>query len=313
MLVNEIRLKFYLTDSDIYEYYFGNFVLDKKYKSPFRKDPNPSFIFGLYKDRVTWKDFGLFESKGSDGIAFVCQLYGLEREEAIQLIWEEMVKGGNIPKRKRTFIKKQNDLRIEHREISEDELYYWKRAFIKPELLDFFNIKAVAQATLDNSVLFESTKEDPAYAYLFQDSFKTYRPVTKNKSKKFRGKGNGNTIEGWDQLPENADHLIITKSLKDVVVLRNMGYLAVSPPSENNIIPIIKNKDIINNRFNKVVILFDNDPTGIANAEFLNKETGWEVIFLTEQKDCYDTVIANNGYGKLKEFFKKFNFKKYRI
>jgi len=51
--VTEERIKFYLKDEQIYQYYFGDIELGKKYHSPIReKDPNPSLVFMVYDGKV---------------------------------------------------------------------------------------------------------------------------------------------------------------------------------------------------------------------------------------------------------------------
>ncbi len=66
-----------------------------------------------------------------------------------------------------------------------------------------------------------------------------------------------NLLHGSSQLSP-ADTLIITKSMKDVMVLNEMGYQAVSPMAEN----VIPSEEIIQDlidAYPKIYIFYDND------------------------------------------------------
>lgn len=309
---DKIRLKFYLSDSDIYQYYYKDFNIDRKVSSPFRKDPVPSLKFYEKDGNIYWRDFGLGDQKGNDPISFVMQLFDISDIEACNLIWEEIIEGNNIPKNKRKAVSSKKDFIVTYRDLVPFELAYWGKAQVAIGLLDFFKIKAVDKAYINDILLFESIPDDPAFYYDFgPDTFKTYRPLVKNKSKKFRGKNNGTILEGWEQLPETGNHLIITKSLKDVVILRNMGILATAPSGEGSLNVIRNNIKEINGRFKRVLILFDYDEAGIKNSNILHSETTWQQIYIDKEKDCYDNVVTLNSYFYLKEFFKNLNIKRY--
>lgn len=309
--VNETRLRFYLSDLDIYNYYFGRIAFDRKFRSPFRRDPVPSLSFYRSKDHIRWRDFGLPDQKGSDGISFVQHLFDISREDAIYLIWEEIVEDDNLPKRIQKLRETSYNFTVEEKELTY-ELPYFSKAFIPKDLLDFFNVKGVAQAKINNDCIFNSTEDDPAFIYRFgENSFKTYRPLTGNKTRKFRGSNNGNVLEGWEQLPRKGDHLFINKSLKDSIVLRRMGILSTNPSGEGSIHYLKTMVREINARFSKVRILFDNDPAGIKSSTILRELTGWENVFLDKEKDCYDNVTKYGNYFWLSNFFKQFNLNYY--
>ena len=74
------------------------------------------------------------------------------------------------------------------------------------------------------------------YAYKVFDKFKIYRPLA-SKYTKWRTNLTTSDVQGLAQIPEKGDLLIITKSLKDVMVLYEMGYTAISAASETTFIP----------------------------------------------------------------------------
>ena len=87
--------------------------------------------------------------------------------------------------------------------------------------------------------------------------------------------------QGWKQLPEKGDELIITKSLKDVMSIDSiLGIPAVSLQSEGtkpkpHIIQELKN------RFKTIYLLYDND---------FDKEKNWGQIFAKELYKEFDMI-----------------------
>ena len=103
------------------------------------------------------------------------------------------------------------------------------------------------------------------YVYKVYDKLKIYRPLA-IKKEKWIGNTTKNYILGYKQLPEQGDLLIITKSLKDVMCLKSLGYNSISPSSEGTLLPEIVIKDL-SNRFKQLIVLFDNDTQGIKSAQ----------------------------------------------
>ena len=73
-------------------------------------------------------------------------------------------------------------------------------------------------------------------------------------------------VFGLKQLPKGGNVLILTKSLKDVMVFHTMGLCAVAPQSEGSSdIPEVIMEDL-KLRFRYIIVNFDNDETGKAAA-----------------------------------------------
>ena len=111
-------------------------------------------------------------------------------------------------------------------------------------------------------------------------------------------------IQGAHMIPKNGgDLLVITKSLKDIMVLYEMGYCAVSPSSETTFIP----EDILNDlkaRFKKILILFDNDETGIKKAQEYSSKYNLIQFVIDNKfnaKDISDAVKLN-GFDVIKNW-----------
>ena len=143
------------------------------------------------------------------------------------------------------------------------------------------------------------------YAYKIFDKFKIYRPYSLYRKDKWRTNCSTIDVQGFEQLPENGDLLIITKSLKDVMVLYKLGYNAVALQSENDKLnyKIYQN---LSERFKRIVILFDNDEPGILNAEIFSERYGIPYTFIPiseKIKDISD-YIHYHGIDSAKNLMK---------
>jgi DNA primase len=132
---------------------------------------------------------------------------------------------------------------------------------------------------LNGTIIYKYRDTDPAYSYYFGNGlYKIYFPF--RKEKRFITNTNSGILQGFDQLPETYDFLIITKALKDVMCLNSLGVPAVAPQAEGNIIP----KELIQllkPRFNNIYSLLDFDYAGIKSANRLRREENIEALFLT--------------------------------
>jgi 5S rRNA maturation endonuclease (ribonuclease M5) len=147
---------------------------------------------------------------------------------------------------------------------------YWTQYGIDREVLKHFHVTPIESFWVnDIKQSFVYTKDCPMYAYKVYNKFKIYRPYAKRREDKWRNNCGPYDIQGWEQLPENGDIIIITKSLKDVMVLYELGYPAIAPQSENSTIPTKVVNDL-KTRFEEVIILFDNDKPGLEAAEKLS-------------------------------------------
>ena len=102
-------------------------------------------------------------------------------------------------------------------------------------------------------------------------------------------------IQGWEQLPESGDLLIITKSYKDVMLLYEYNIPAIAPNGEY----VIISEEVINSlkkRFKNIFILFDNDLAGVKNSHKYKKAyNDIPIIFLKRKysKDISDFYKKN--------------------
>lgn len=287
-----------VTEYDIYAKYIGQFKVGMIYNSPFRKDKNPSF--GIYYSKRTkqllFKDHGTGEC--GNVIKFVSLFTG---KTEYNDILSDIVDKLNITNNTKLVSSKQyiqpteTVIGVVRQEFTDVDINYWKQFNISINTLKKFNVNSIKYYLCNGIVKGTYKRENPMYAYKVYNNFKIYRPLA-DKYTKWRNNLTDYDIQGYEQLPQKGDILFITKSMKDVMCLHEMGYPAVSPSSESTFLP----KDVLEQlktRFKRIIILFDRDTAGVKRSRKLSRETGLEAMFINKKfkaKDVSDAVKANN-------------------
>lgn len=287
-----------VTEYDIYAKYIGQFKVGMIYNSPFRKDKNPSF--GIYYSKRTkqllFKDHGTGEC--GNVIKFVSLFTG---KTEYNDILSDIVDKLNITNNTKLVSSKQyippteTVIGVVRQEFTDVDINYWKQFNISINTLKKFNVNSIKYYLCNGIVKGTYKRENPMYAYKVYNNFKIYRPLA-DKYTKWRNNLTDYDIQGYEQLPQKGDILFITKSMKDVMCLHEMGYPAVSPSSESTFLP----KDVLEQlktRFKRIIILFDRDTSGVKRSRKLSRETGLEAIFINKKfkaKDVSDAVKANS-------------------
>lgn len=313
-----------INEEDIYKYYYdaqfgdGKFQINKKLLSPFREESNPSIYFFMRNDdRIYWKDWGDAEGKVSDVFDYIQKLYNCNYFEALNYINKDLGLGlGKMnyselenfikpPCQNKTSAKK--DISYNVRRFFIQDIKYWEKQYgIKLYQLEDYNIFPVSEVFLNGELIMINTGIKPIYVYkLEEDTFKIYAPYGPIK---WLSNGGGKFIWGLDKIPKNGNILIMTKSLKDLIVYNNLGFYAIAFQTENFILDKNIYEDLYN-RFNNLVLIYDNDDPGIKAAEkFKERFPKTNVLRLPKYKSCKDIadlrkVIDNE---KLKELFSKY-------
>ena len=287
-----------VTEYDIYAKYIGQFKVGMIYNSPFRKDKNPSF--GIYYSKRTkqllFKDHGTGEC--GNVIKFVSLFTG---KTEYNDILSDIVDKLNITNNTKLVSSKQyippteTVIGVVRQEFTDVDINYWKQFNISINTLKKFNVNSIKYYLCNGIVKGTYKRENPMYAYKVYNNFKIYRPLA-DKYTKWRNNLTDYDIQGYEQLPQKGDILFITKSMKDVMCLHEMGYPAVSPSSESTFLP----KDVLEQlktRFKRIIILFDRDISGVKRSRKLSQETGLEALFINKKfkaKDVSDAVKANS-------------------
>ena len=298
-----------LTDYDIYSYYVGQFKIGKLFNSPLRSDDkNPSFaIFKGMNGGLFFKDHG--SGEGGNAIKFV-KLYKnintkdeLERE-LLRIVRKMNPNSGNAI---RTYSYSVDsgpiDIGIVRQPFTDVDKQYWKQFHISIDTLRKFQVFSI-KYFLCNRVVRGTYKEtSPMYAYKVDDKFKIYRPLA-SKYTKWRTNLTNRNVQGLSELPvEGGNLLIITKSLKDVMCLYEMGFNAIAASSETTFIPddIL---DSLRHKWKNVIMLYDRDKTGMLESRKYSKQYKLDALFVHKRfkaKDISDAV-KDNSYNEVKQW-----------
>ena len=266
----------HITEYDIYSYYLGSkFEVGKIMSSPFRQDLKPSF--GIFKSNggatLLWKD----QATGECGnvVTFVKKLKDLyQTKQALKLIWAEVACGRLTPTTKGKEITEiyksvKTIISVKRRNFTEGDDVYWGKYGISRATLKKYEVSPILYYWInDIQQTVNYAKNDPLYAYKIFDKFKIYRPLSKLRKDKWRTNCSSVDLQGYEQLPPAGELLIITKSLKDVMVLYELGYLAIALQSENDHLYKSILTDL-QNRFKHIVVFFDNDKAGFESSNKL--------------------------------------------
>lgn len=144
---------------------------------------------------------------------------------------------------------------------------YWGTYGIRRSTLDFFNVSPVTDVWINGNLSMSSSgPKDPIYASKFARYVYKFLAPYREREYKWRTNAGRDHIQGMDQLPWVGNLIVITKSMKDIMVLYEHGVSAIAPQSEGELIsqPVM---DLIMRRFRNIVVLFDNDDAGIRGSE----------------------------------------------
>lgn len=269
------------------------------YSSPIREvDDSPSFSFyNAYPDagvEFLWKDGAL--DKSGTIVQLVQYMYGLTYTHALEKIDSDFKLGftdGTFATTKRVLTYKKPEKKEEatiavnsKTQFTEAGLDFWISFHITEETLNLFDVTELYGATINSN---QVGYKELAFAYRIGDKYKIYCPY--NSKFKFVNNFPIKLAEGFFQLKKKSDTLIITKSLKDVMVLHELGYEAISPKSETTLLPKQYFK-WINTHYKNVRVLFDND------MKHNGDKYPYDKIYIPIDSECKDVSDFIREYGK---------------
>ena len=301
-----------LDDYDIYSYYVGQFKIGKLFNSPLRSDDKkPSFaIFKGVNGKLFFKDHG--SGEGGNAIKFVKLYKGIQtrdelERELLRIVRKMNPNSGNAIRTYSYSVDSgPTDIGIVRQPFTDADKQYWKQFHISIDTLKKFQVFSI-KYFLCNRVVRGTYKENsPMYAYKVDDKFKIYRPLA-SKYTKWRTNLTNWNVQGLSEIPkEGGNLLIITKSLKDVMCLYEMGFNAIAASSETTFIPD-KILQSLRSKWKHIVILYDRDKTGMLESRKYSRQYKLDAIFVHKKfkaKDISDAV-KNNSFTDVKKWLTK--------
>ena len=304
-----------VTEEQIFRKYCPvNFELNTAFCSPLREDTKPSFSIYEGLNGIRYKDFATGESGScfdfvtkivnTEGffntLKRIANDFGLFNYKLNPLALASIVHKDKIRKLTRKRIS------IKVRKWSKNDAEFWLQYHIPCKLLVTYNIVPVENYWIndkeDNDILvYRYNKTNPCYSFEFGSGVrKLYCPYSRDF--KWINNTNSGVYSGLYQLDKTGKVLVVTKSMKDVLVWKVLGFNAVAPQTEASEL----NSDVIKDikeRFNKVYINFDNDSTGKEWSKINAEKYGLEELFMPEEDNIKDIsdYIKKKDMKKLKE------------
>lgn len=291
------------SQEEIFSFY-GCPLNQSMFCSPLRQDRNPTCTLKWIGDRLNYRDWA--ESKPLDCFGFVMEKFGMDFQQALEKIYFDLdlkVEGNynsqpidNIQPAK----SEKAVIDVTEQEFDKIDIAFLRQYGITKELCDKYKVFSVRNVKINGYYSYTRTYRDPCLGYYFgrddrgNPKYKLY--FYRREQKKFIC--NTNRIQGWVQIPQEGNLLVITKSLKDVMVLDKLNYNAIAPQAESFQFYdyIIGN---LKERFNHIITLYDNDETGIKYAKEMEQRFNIPAVFVKETKDVSD-LIAKVGVRETK-------------
>lgn len=281
-----------VTQQEVFEHYLGVSVsLGKTFRNPLRGDRNPGCYFYMRSGKLFMRDWA-WGVPPMDCVGLVMHHYSLGYKDAIRKISMDLELGGrpDLPIQIMDVLqgpgpgKADIGITAQNMPVSQKR---WLDSFgITPETCQLFRIYSPRHVWLGGKIIYTWKEDDPALAYYFgkkgengQQKWKIYWPNRRNTNFP-RFICNTNRINGWVQIPKEGSLLIMTKSMKDVCVLHELGIPSIAMQSEA-IMPYDYIMAELDSRFDHIVSLYDFDLPGVRMARMLRKKYGIQPMFLT--------------------------------
>ena len=271
------------SEEQLMEYYLHLPVKKGLFRSPLRRDKQPTCSFYrnksgtlIFKDFATGQHLNVFDVVQSifrcdyfESLRIIANDFGIVRDNALHKNPGKI--NLNPIKIKDKEISK---IQIEVQEFTDGELKWWGKYGISKDILKRFDVYSCKHVFLNDQLFAESQQHCPIFGYYGKkyqglELWRCYFP--KRTSFRFITNWPSKKIQGYDQLPKKGKLLVITKSMKDSMCLYSCGITACAPNSENLFIPDKVLEDL-KNRFENIVVLYDNDRPGLYNMAKIRKE-----------------------------------------
>ena len=249
--------------------------------SPLRNDHKPTASFYRNKaGELIFHDFGT----GFHGnfVAVVMELNNCTYWKALQIIAEDFHFIDRVTDRPQikvrttdTKIEEKTDtlIQIEDRPFTEKELQWWKEFGITEQTLRMYKVHSCKSVFLNGNYFGSPTSRSMIFGYYggIRNGMQLWRIYfPQRRTFRFLSNWDKHIIQGAKQLPDTGELLVITKSLKDCMLMHELGIPAIAPCSELLFVSDTQ-LERIKSRFNKIVCLYDNDLPGVTNLRKIRK------------------------------------------
>ena len=283
----------------------------KLIRSPFREDKKPTCSFYYSKsNRLYLHDFAT--NAHIDCIEAVKLLYRINYSQAIDKILSDRE---SLFESEKLIVGDSKNYEFIAGSYSME--YFHKFGITDTTLLKY-NVYPIKTLYCNETAVARGSKSNPLFAYCSSSGrIKWYRPLAKDSTKKWGGNTSAGDVWGFEQLPKKGQIVFITSSLKDVMVLHELGYNAICFNGEGYGIGTGDSARIVKDyisrlekRFEHIIFYMDNDEPGIAFSEKLKQQYRKKYIVNKPNtpKDISDYVklkSIHNGKRTIKRLLSK--------
>lgn len=298
-----------LSEEEILERYLGIPVIyGKGYRNPLRVDKNPDCYFIQGTQRIFFQDYAQ-PYYGGDCFRICALKNGLRIPEdffeVLRIINRDFRLGLNDghlidyepskiirPSIERVTkpLRQKASIKARVTNFTEADLAYWGQYYIEESQLKKFKVLRAEKVWIEDKLFYTYTPEQ-CFIYLFPDnSMEVYRPFQNF----LKWRTNSNYTQGYNLLPESGETLIISKSMKDIMILDTLGYLAISPPAEGH---PVKEIEELKQRFKNIYVFYDNDVPGVKSSIKLTSTYGLDYINIPKEFKEKDPSDFAKKYG----------------
>ena len=323
-----------ISDYDIYCELIGYEIdIGKPIISPIRIDDDvPSFslfiptrLTDVREEELWWRDF-------RDGYGNVIKFvklfakttYGEELntiKDVVQFL-DDIIDLGILKKSNKKYVKrkidynklkKSKEILFASRPYTQRDILWWANYGVDENLLKKYDVRSIKYLLDEN---YNITKRisiyDLTFAYVIYDKVKVYMPEA-SPTRKWRNTCPSYYIQGWQQI-EGKEILIVTKSLKDILVFKSFIDADVIAPQGESM-KFTKDHLSVMSKYKYKYVVYDYDEAGRIGADYL-ENLGFKKRFVStnvnpktskvDDKDISDYIWNHsflNGVIKMREMF----------
>lgn len=191
-------------------------------------------------------------------------------------------------------------IKVKVKDFTKEELDWWGSFGIGLATLKKFFVFSCEIVFLNDQIYSYSTPTSFNFGYFYpsRDSKKQFWRIyyPQNKTRRWISNWSKTLIQGFHMMPKSGEFLVITKSMKDVMLCYELGIPAIAPNSENLFITEAQWDNIVI-KFRKIFLLYDTDLAGVSNSKRIKKKFPKIQVLLIPRK--YKAKDLTDLYKKL--------------
>lgn len=301
------------TQEKLMSYYLGLPIdLSGKFASPLRADKSPGCSFWYSpKGRLYFHDFAA--GKMYDWVDVIKAKYDCGFAAAMRIAINDLPLINGLSGAVKAVDDKRMDVILDTKRDHD----YWASYGISTTTLQLFDVYTAKAVYIDDDLAARSTPKNPIFVYKFPSGrLKLYRPLGPKKTK-WSGNATGEDIGGMNCFPSRGVLCFITSSIKDAMVLKELGFPAVCMNGEGYGIKgttkalMDQLVSTLKRRFRYCLFLLDGDEAGLKFGSQLSAIHRIPYVVMPKTKDISD-FMRTYGYALTFKRLKKLISSKFK-